>query len=145
MRIANFTRFYILATSLEVNPPFLPSHPQLQRALVRLSLRAREGPEDPEDPPSELTIPPLSLNRPLQTVMSTLLTSFGTPVIRIDRRPSPNPVPFEQMYFVELEELGSGFEEQPVEFIRDGWLKRVRMGIDRVEAAGVTATIIGLW
>ena len=141
---ANYTRFYVLSTSLEATPPFLPSPPRLQRALVRLGLRRREEPEDPEDTPSEWTAPPLSLNRPLQTVLSTLLTSFGVPVIRIDRRPSLNPVPFEQVYFVELEELGSDFEE-PRERARDVWLKRVRKGIERVEAAGVTATIIGLW
>ena len=77
--------------------------------------------------------------------MSTLLTTFGVPVIRVDRRPSLNPVPFEQVYFVELEELGSGSGEDANEEGHAGWLKRVQKGVDRVVASGAEATIIGIW
>ena len=80
--------------------------------------------------------------------MSTLLTTFGVPVIRIDRRPSLNTVPFEHVYFVELEELGSDLGEEGVEHDDDGgsvWLRRIRMGIDRISETGGESSIIGIW
>ena len=123
----------------------MPSAPQLQRALVRLTLPKPEELEDGEQPASAPPAPTLSHNRPLQLVLSTLLTTFGVPVIRIDRRPSLNPTPFEQVYFVELEELGSGFEEELSKHGHSSWLHRVQMGIDRVTTAGAEATIIGVW
>ena len=123
----------------------MPSAPQLQRALVRLTLPKPEELEDGEQPASAPPAPTLSHNRPLQLVLSTLLTTFGVPVIRIDRRPSLNPTPFEQVYFVELEELGSGFKEELSKHGHSSWLHRVQMGIDRVTTAGAEATIIGVW
>ena len=123
----------------------MPSAPQLQRALVRLTLPKPEELEDGEQPASAPPAPTLSHNRPLQLVLSTLLTTFGVPVIRIDRRPSLNPTPFEQVYFVELEELGSGFEEELSKHGHSSWLHRVQMGIDRVTTAGAEAIIIGVW
>lgn len=80
--------------------------------------------------------------------MSTLLTTFGVPIIRIDRRPSLNNVPFEHVYFVELEELGSDLGEADGGHAEQGdpvWLNRIRMGIDRISEAGGEASIIGIW
>ncbi|KAJ3559768.1 hypothetical protein NM688_g145 [Phlebia brevispora] len=145
----NCTRFYVLAQGLETKPPYLPGPPQLQRALVRIGLPAPEEPESAEDGSAEALTTSISAhNRPLHMVMSTLLTTFGVPVIRIDRRPSLNHVPFEHVYYVELEELGS---ELGVENSADDehgssvWLNRVQMGVDRVCEAGGEATIIGVW
>ena len=135
----------MLATRLDDEPPFVPSAPQLQRALVRLNLPKPEEPDEDEPSASAPPEPTPSHNRPLHLVMSTLLTTFGVPVIRVDRRPSLNPAPFEQVYFVELEELGSGFEEELSKHGHSSWLHRVQMGIDRVTAAGAEATIIGVW
>ena len=80
--------------------------------------------------------------------MSTLLTTFGVPVIRIDRRPSLNNIPFEHVYFVELEELGSDLGEEGVghdDQRGSVWLSRIRMGIDRISETGGEASIIGIW
>lgn len=126
--------------------PFLPAPSQLRRALVRVGLAAPEEPESPipEAPPPPAP-PALSHNRPLHLVMSTLLTAFGVPVTRIDRRPSLNHVPFEDVYFVELEELGAGSDGEVSEHESSAWLKRVQLGIDRVRTLGAEATLIGVW
>ncbi len=149
---ANFTRFYVLANSLEVKPPCLPGAPHFRRALVRLRLLPT-GITPPEtEPDTELTqpsvLPSPSHNRPLHLVLSTLLTTFGVPVIRVDRRPSLNPVPFEDNYFIELEELGSPRDpgsKYNEALLDDAWLTRIQAGIERVAAADGEATLLGVW
>ena len=86
-------------------------------------------------------------SRTVHLVMGTLLTTFGVPVIRIDRRPSINPCPFEDTYFLELEDFGTPVEPSASgPTLADGaWLKRVHMGVERVAAAGGQADIIGVW
>lgn len=78
-------------------------------------------------------------------MLSTLLTTFGVPAIRVDRRPSLGSVPFEDVYFVELEELGSPHDTPAQREIDDAWLKRLRAGVERVAAAGGEATMLGVW
>ena len=79
--------------------------------------------------------------------MGTLLTTFGVPVIRIDRRPSVNPCPFEDTYFIELEDFGTPMELTPngISPTEEAWIKRVRQGVERVVAAGAQADMIGVW
>ena len=79
--------------------------------------------------------------------MSTLLTTFGVPVVRIDRRPSCNPSPFEDMYFIELEDYG-----EPVESLANGytmvdeaWVTRIRQGIETIASGGDDASLLGVW
>ena len=149
MPSANCTRFYVLANGLDTKPPFLPSPLQLRRALIRIGLPAPESDEEPSQPLQPAINTSISShNRPLHLVMSTLLTTFGVPVIRIDRRPSLNTIPFEHVYFVELEELGSDLGEEGVGHDDEGgsvWLRRIRMGIDRISETGGEASIIGIW
>ena len=144
----NYTRFYVLSNTLEATPPALSVKPKLQRALVRVGLgshsptRSEESAGQDIEPDGPVSY---SRGRPLHLILSTLLTTFGVPVIRIDRRPSLDSVPFEDVYFVELEELGSP-RETPVQPETDhAWLKRVRAGVARVVAAGGHATVLGIW
>lgn len=79
--------------------------------------------------------------------MSTLLTTFGVPVIRIDRRPSLADCPFEDTYFVELEDFGTPVEPSwtgntPAD---EAWLTKVRTSVARVTAAGGVADVLGVW
>lgn len=148
MFAVNYTRFYIISYGLDTRLPTIDARPQLRRALVRVSLPATETAHLQATAEAESSAPAKpSHNRTVHLVMSTLLTTFGVPVIRIDRRPSINPCPFEDTYFLELEDLGT-----PVEASASGptpadgaWLKRVRMGVERVIAAGGQADIIGVW
>ena len=86
-------------------------------------------------------------NRPTHLVMSTLLTTFGVSAIRIDRRPSCNSFPFEDTYFIELEDFG-----EPVEPLLNGygvtdeaWVARVRQGIETINTGGGEASLLGVW
>lgn len=146
----NYTRFYVVSNSIDARPPVAHSVPQLRRALVRLSLPPIEPSAQPPSSDSEdeqPAEPKPSHSRTVHLVMGTLLTTFGVPVIRIDRRPSINPCPFEDTYFLELEDFGTPVEPSasgntPAD---EGWLKRVRMGVERVLAAGGQADVIGVW
>ncbi|CAL1695473.1 unnamed protein product [Somion occarium] len=65
----NYTRFYVLSTSLRSTPPKLPSKPQLRRALVRIGLPAISNPSESS---SRLTHHrPLHLLCPLKTFTSS--------------------------------------------------------------------------
>lgn len=80
--------------------------------------------------------------------MSTLLTTFGVPIVKIDRRLSLHADPFENVYFVELEELGPPGEPQDAEAqgAEDAaWLSRIRQGIERAKKVDVEATLLGIW
>lgn len=128
-----------MASSLQMTPPKSPK-PRLRRALVRIGLT------------EEADIPPegASYHRPLHHVISTLFTSFGVPVTRIDRRPSLRPIPFDDVYFIEVEELGTPLEfrnttASPSSVSEETWLQKVQESVRRVKAAGLDATLIGLW
>lgn len=126
----------------------LPFKPHLQRALVRLGLGVPSSSDDSDSKSEDEALegpPTYSHSRALHLVMSTLLTTFGVPVIRIDRRPSLSSIPFEDIYFVELEELGAPRETPAASDNYGAWLKRLRTGVERVAAAGGQATIIGVW
>ncbi|KAI0080087.1 PDT-domain-containing protein [Panus rudis PR-1116 ss-1] len=139
---SNFTRFYVISNSIKEKPPLREQPPRLRRALVRVGLPSPKD-IDPESFES------LAYNRPLNLLMSTLLTTFGVPVLRIDRRPSLNPIPFEDVYFIELEELGTPpeFREKDPEssMTEREWLKKVLSGVDRVKAVDLDAALLGIW
>lgn len=147
----NYTRFYILSHGLDTRLPVVDKRPQLRRALVRLSLPPIETSHEPSTSDANIELEPSappkpSHSRTVHLVMSTLLTTFGVPVIRLDRRPSINPSPFEDTYFLELEDFGTPVEPSADGSAADGaWLTRVRMGVERVIAVGGQADVIGVW
>ncbi|KAI0094760.1 Prephenate dehydratase-domain-containing protein [Irpex rosettiformis] len=144
----NFTRFFVLSHSLESMPPLLDTKFRLLRALVRISMppAPSSGSHEADSGQQKVQCPAAySHNRPLHLVMSTLLTTFGVPITRIDRRPSLSDVPFEDLYFVELEELGSPMESPPRAERLESWATKVNSGVKRVKAAGGEATILGVW
>ena len=80
--------------------------------------------------------------------MSTLLTTCGVPITRIDRRPSVGGAPFEDVYFVELEELGSPPDPaEPGDRAEDysRWFNKVQKVVERARASDVEATVLGVW
>ncbi len=141
--IANFTRFYVLSSNLESIPPMLPTGPQLRRGLIRLNLPPNKAIVHASEESS------LTHKRPLHMVISTLLTTFGVPITRIDRRPSLSPIPFEDLYFVELEELGAYTEPEASEKARAAedkrWLEKLKAGVERATTLGAEATLVGIW
>jgi len=141
----NHTRFFVLAHNLDDAPNFPSMTPQLHRALVRVNL-ANPQPSNSEAAGFEgHAAASYAHNRPLHLVMSTLLTTFGVPAIRIDRRPSLSAVSFEDVYFIEFEELGSPVQVPAPPEKHSDWLERVRKGVARVSAAGGDAAILGVW
>lgn len=133
----NFTRFFVLANSLDVTPPLLPREPRLRRALVRVSKGS-----------SETQSESITSKRPLHLAISTLLTTFGVPVIRVDRRPSIGGIPFDDVYFVEVDELGMLPEpgDDTNRRAEDGrWMRIVEKGVQRLRVAGLQGAIIGIW
>jgi hypothetical protein len=131
---------------MEDLPPLLDTKPRLLRALVRVGIVSSQSSEEVD--PNVSSGPVLaadSHNRPLHLVMSTLLTTFGVPVTRIDRRPSLSDIPFEDVYFVELEELGSPQEVPPRQERINAWTSKVTAGAKRVTAAGGEAKVLGVW
>ncbi|KAI0348496.1 PDT-domain-containing protein [Trametopsis cervina] len=138
----NYTRFFVLSNSHEGPLPLLHSSLEPLRALIRVNLAADDSAssEDGQTSPATYTH-----NRPLHMLTSTLLTTFGVPVTRIDRRPSLNDIPFEDMYFLELEELGVPVEVPDRSQRIQAWMKRVNAGVQRVKAAGSQATVLGVW
>ena len=143
----NYTRFYVLANTIEARPPVLHGVPQLRRALIRLSLPPTQPTDQPDAGDDTPTLPKPAHNRPVHLIMGTLLTTFGVPVIRIDRRPSITARPLDNTYFIELEDFGTPVEPSatgntPAD---EAWLTRVRTGVARVAAVGGHADIIGVW
>ncbi|GJE87609.1 PDT-domain-containing protein [Phanerochaete sordida] len=146
----NYTRFYVLAYTIDARPPVVRRVPQLRRALVRITLPPAQHTEQPavsDGEDDEPTTPKPAHSRSLHLIMGTLLTTFGVPVIRIDRRPSASGCPFEDTYFIELEDFGTPVEppvtgNSPAD---EAWLKKVRNGVAKVNAVGGLADVIGVW
>lgn len=138
--IANFTRFFVLSNSTTSVPPLLKRKLGLRHALVRVSAPL---------PSSEMKEPsPTSANRQLHLVLSTLLSTFTLPIIRIDRRPAIGGAPFDDVYFVELEELGAAPDPKMNEDRGPGddrWKNKIGATIERLEFSGLKGTILGLW
>lgn len=144
----NYTRFFVLSYDLGTPPPLLNIKPRLLRALVRINMPPVQPSSSNVADSSTASVQgpaAYSHNRPLHLIISTLLTTFGVPVTRIDRRPSLSDVPFEDLYFIELEELGSVLETLPRPDRLESWLSKVNIGVKRVKAAGSEATLLGVW
>ncbi|KAI0932001.1 hypothetical protein AcW1_000746 [Taiwanofungus camphoratus] len=131
--ITNFTRFYIITNSLHTGLPSGSQQPTPRRALARIGVKLSNS-----NSPSR--------NRIIHLIISTLLTTFGLPATRIDRRPSLNNVPFEDVYLVELEDAKGPIGPNDVRDNMDTtWLSRVRAGVEQVGAAGGDGAVLGIW
>lgn len=71
--------------------------------------------------------------------------------IRVDRRPSSNPIPFQDVYFIELLERdglnvddvnGSDSLQEEGE---SRWAKRVHDGAHLINGGGGCADVLGIW
>ena len=133
--IANTTRFFILANSLDVVLPGNIREIRRQRVFVRISNKLQYSKDDGHPSSTHLT----------RMTTSTLLTTFGCPALRIDRRPSLNQIPFDDVYFIELGDLTLPVSPNTETSSEEGWLQRVKSGVKVVESAGGEGVIIGLW
>jgi len=128
---ANFTRFYILSTTLafEHIPP--PKDGPPKHALVRLSSSGMATSVDMHSAPT----------------ITQLLIALKLSAIRIDRRPSSYPVPFHDVYLVELQQnLKDGDTEKGLhKVIEPHWISEVKAGLDRVKDIGGEAILLGVW
>jgi len=121
----NSTRFYIIAAHPDIDLPSPVEAPH-KCALVRISCKLPET-SSKESPSGNIT---------------QLLTALGLYVTRLDRRPSLHPMPFHDVYFVELK------EGNRTEGIRNGdrsWLTEVEEGIQHVIEIGAEAQLLGSW
>ncbi|RPD82036.1 PDT-domain-containing protein [Lentinus tigrinus ALCF2SS1-7] len=132
---SNTTRFFILAHSLDAPLPGSVKEPRRQRALIRVGNQVQQQREDE----------PSSASRSTRIVTSMLLTTFGCPTLRIDRRPSLNCIPFDDVYFLEVGDLTLPVTSTTVKNCEEEWLQRLQNGVEGINAAGGEATILGLW
>lgn len=121
----NFTRFYVVVRAEQVERPQWLAESQPCRALIRITTRPRLA----------ITTSP----KVEAAGISNLLSALQMNVIRIDRRPSLEPTPFHDVYFVEIiREDGTS----------DGgctWRRETKMALKRIEEAGGNARLIGFW
>lgn len=133
----NSTRFYVIANELDSKlPSGFQTSPPLH-ALVRVSLK-------PTTPGAETP----ARDRLLHLVISTLLTTFGLPSKRIDRRPSLTDIPFDDVYIIELEDsisalTADGADESDTTNV--ALLSRLKTGCAQIDAAGGDAVVLGIW
>jgi hypothetical protein len=115
----NATRFYILGISGCLM--FRPITPK--RALIRTAWR-QDG------------------THGLGANIMKLFVALGLHTTRVDRRPSLEPVPFHDVYFVELERVET---EQGLSGTNSSWIEEVEDGIGRVKDIGGEACLLGVW
>ncbi|KAJ7694141.1 Prephenate dehydratase-domain-containing protein [Mycena rosella] len=114
-RNSNFTRFYVLSTTLDSELP--PSTLGQTRCLVRLSWGAE--------------------NKPSPSI-AQLLTALGLSVSRLDRRPQlDGTLPFRDVYFAELAREDGG--------ANGPWMPHIERAIERVRESGGKAELLGIW
>ncbi|KAH9937077.1 Prephenate dehydratase-domain-containing protein [Fomitopsis serialis] len=122
----------------------------LQEGIQNVDTRARAHQPQPSPSPSdatangdggeigdgdgdgdESTAPPRTRGRLVHLVMSTLLTTFGLPTSRVDRRPSLTDTPFEDVYLWDAASAAL-------------WA-RVKAGVEKIGALGGEAAVLGIW
>lgn len=128
----NSTRFYVLANSLNATLPsdVFRQQPR-RRALVRITERLLQEESSPRA-------------RVLQLILSTLLTTFGSPAVRIDRRPRADGLPG-QVYIIELEDSTTPPTASDLGVEDTSWLARIQCGIQRIQVSSADATLLGIW
>lgn len=122
VKLVNFTRFYIMSIHLDISD-VLPEYTPLNHALVRLSVSSHN-----QTSPGSL--------------ISEILRALDLPVKRIDRRPSLDPLPFHDVYLIEVQE--SCTEHDTLKKL-PSWIYDVEEGLQRVRSAGGVASLLGVW
>ncbi|KII93555.1 hypothetical protein PLICRDRAFT_152397 [Plicaturopsis crispa FD-325 SS-3] len=120
----NFTRFYLLGWGTIRALPVPRNNSEPRRALIRIAARPL--------PPSS----PSGVGR--------ILADLRLSVTRIDRRPSLSKEPFEDVYFIEVQ------DSKPVAEARDErrdaeWLEEVEGEVRRIREVGAQAEALGAW
>lgn len=85
---------------------------------------------------------PNSPTKPSPPIMQLLL-AINLLIIRLDRRPSVDPLPFHDVYLVELQEVVS--RDMPLMDARQSWIGEVQAGLQRIKTIGGDATLLGVW
>lgn len=71
-----------------------------------------------------------------------LLTVLSKDIVRIDRRPALDSVPFHDIYFVEIER---GVYPSGTELSHTSWSSDLADSIDGVRTVGGDAIVLGIW
>jgi prephenate dehydratase len=117
----NYTRFYVLATALDIPVPWTSPALTQRYGLLRMSI-----PRPDKPPPPSWTGPSVT----------DRIVAIALPMNRIDRRPSPDVDGNIDMYFVEVRDNRD-----------DGatWAGRLEQAVERVKALGGDAVVLGFW
>lgn len=73
-----------------------------------------------------------------------LLRALELSAIRLDRRPSPNSVPFHDVYLVELEQERDKPVTNSAEDQRQ-WVAEIEAGLQRVRNVDGETSLVGIW
>lgn len=120
--IANFTKFYILSSEKTSEFPSIPSLDFETKALLRF-------------------LAPISADGSNQDIV-TVLRSLDLPVVRINVRPSPDAVPFNNIYFVEA--YGRHSDKESSEKVK-AWKVDLEKAMLRVRTIGWKICLVGIW
>lgn len=144
--LVNFTRFYVVANDPTSHIPLLTSSISSNRrrqALIRVTIKPL---------PASSQSKGASLTPNIFECLASLPPTL-TPA-RVDRRPSLQAVPFQDVYFIELYERPEGSVEvdHDVRESEDGsergvgrWAEDVQSGADRMNSLGAPARVLGTW
>ncbi|KAF6766287.1 Prephenate dehydratase-domain-containing protein [Ephemerocybe angulata] len=124
---ANFTRFYVLTRRRNVPIPSLPDTPNSRRkGLLRIINKS-----------------PTSLSSSQGDILAALnQLSTEMEVVRIDRRPAQEGVPFQDLYFTEVQ----GSNPSPSAPVLEGvWDELLDSFVSKVKKLGFEASVMGSW
>ncbi|KAI0321370.1 PDT-domain-containing protein [Amylostereum chailletii] len=121
----NFTRFYILANHPTGDLP-VPLRDTQSHALLRVHVGRG------------------SVERDAITI-TELISALRLPATRIDRRPTAEPEHFESVYMIELVNRPEPEVRSAGDARLREWADEVQEGVERIVAAGGSATVLGIW
>jgi hypothetical protein len=101
-----------------------------KRALVRLS-------SSPTAPQHESVHAHPTINQ--------FLIALELSAIRVDRRPSSYPIPFHDVYLIELQQHMEGGDSAQSQGREQSWTLEVEAGLQRVKDIGGEAALLGVW
>jgi hypothetical protein len=167
---ANFTRFYVLARSIDLQLPSLRDSWPCSDSPNKGLLRIREQ-------KNHVLSSPGAYDRTREVNLTNLLSALDLQICRLDRRPLPGAKTFSHVYIVEVDDsIQSSSSANSSPIIPDsvvvdddlercggdvtnlqsnrpfvslesdgGWASRLREAVDRVVEAGGHAEVIGCW
>lgn len=121
----NFTRFYIVVRNRGVQLPTTP-HRAPGNALIRL------------------WVPPAPAPGIYQKDVMQYLAPSGLSVVRIDRRPSDDGLPFRNVYFVETADTTDSSTTEPSPTSKT-WTATVEDAVSLIRNMGGEVDLIGMW